>query len=366
MGWIENGVLKTEELYRFFNSPERIDGHLKWNTAQLFQEILNGLKKAGEIGKIPFSVFVDMWGVDYVLLDKNDEVIDGAYCYRDLRTDEIIKKVHNELSFAELCKKTGIAFNQFNTVYQLFCDKKSGRMEKAASFLMLPDYFHFLLTSVKKQEYTNATTTGMVNAETHIWDEDILETLGFKKELFSELSQPSSYVGEFTDEIASCVGYKAKVILPATHDTAIKENRLTELLNLYEVKAGECYFIPSGTIHTIGKGCLICEIQQNSNLTYRVYDYERKDNNGNERELHTDKALMVTNLHRFEPISFEDCLGKCEYFTVQKCEIDSELLLFTDEKSFHCLTCVKGNGFIEDMEISKGQFLCACKLWAIL
>ena len=85
---------------------------------------------------------------------------------------------------------------------------------------MLPDYFHFLLTGVKKQEYTNATTTGMVNAETHTWDEDILETLGFKKELFSELSKPSSYVGEFTDEIASYVGYKAKVILPATHDTA--------------------------------------------------------------------------------------------------------------------------------------------------
>ena len=220
LGWIENGVLKTEEIYRFSNSPERIDGHLKWNTSRLFQEILNGLKKAGEIGKIPVSVGVDTWGVDYVLLDEKDEPINGAYCYRDSRTDEIIEKVHNKLSFAELYERTGIAFNPFNTVYQLFCDKQSGRMEKAASILMLPDYFHFLLTGVKKQEYTNATTTGMVNAKTHTWDEDILETLGFKKTLFSELSQPSSYVSEFTDEIARSVGYKAKVVLPATHDTA--------------------------------------------------------------------------------------------------------------------------------------------------
>lgn len=139
------------------------------------------------------------------------------------------------------------------------------------------------------------------------------------------------------------------------YETAIKEKRLTDLLNFYEVKAGECYFIPSGTIHAIGKGCLICEIQQNSNLTYRVYDYGRKDKNGCERELHIDKALKVTDLNKFEPITFKDCLGKCEYFTVQKYEIESEQQLSTDEKSFHCLTCVKGNGFIENMEIKQGD-----------
>jgi mannose-6-phosphate isomerase len=132
------------------------------------------------------------------------------------------------------------------------------------------------------------------------------------------------------------------------YERAIKEKRLTELLNFYEVKAGECYFIPSGTIHAIGKGCLICEIQQNSNLTYRVYDYGRKDKNGNERELHIEKALKVTNLNKFEPITFENCLGKCEYFTVEKYEIGDEKKLCTDEKSFQCITCVKGNGLIDD------------------
>ena len=139
------------------------------------------------------------------------------------------------------------------------------------------------------------------------------------------------------------------------YETAIKEKHLTELLNFYEVKAGECYFIPSGTIHAIGKGCLIYEIQQNSNLTYRVYDYGRKDKNGNERELHIEKALKVTNLNKFQPIVFNDCLGKCEYFTVKKTNIKGETSLQTDEKSFACITCVQGQGEIDRQIIQTGD-----------
>ncbi len=139
------------------------------------------------------------------------------------------------------------------------------------------------------------------------------------------------------------------------YERAIKEKRLTELLNFYEVKAGECYFIPSGTIHAIGAGCLIYEIQQNSNLTYRVYDYGRKDKNGNERELHIEKALKVTNLNKFQPIVFKDCLGKCEYFTVKKTNIKGETSLQTDEKSFACITCVQGQGEIDEQVIQTGD-----------
>ena len=222
---LENGKMVTEEIYRFQNGPENLtafDGkeHLMWTHERLFTEILNGLKVAKEIGKIPYSVGIDTWGVDYALLDENDQAIGGIYCYRDTRTDETIPEVHSIIPFADLYAKTGIQFNSFNTVYQLLDDKKTGRMAKAKSFLMLPDYFHFRLTGVKKQEYTNATTTGMVNAVTHQWDEEILEKLGYKKELFGELTQPGETVGEFSDEVAAYVGYKAKVVLPATHDTA--------------------------------------------------------------------------------------------------------------------------------------------------
>ena len=222
---LENGKMVTEEIYRFQNGPETkvaFDGkkHLTWSNERLFQEILNGLKKAKEIGKIPYSVGVDTWGVDYALLDENDKEIGGVYCYRDARTDETIPEVHSIVPFADLYAKTGIQFASFNTVYQLLHDKKTGRMDKAKTFLMLPDYFHFKLTGVKKQEYTNGTTTGMVNSVTHAWDEEILDKLGYNKELFGELSMPGTEVGEFTDEVAAFVGYKAKVVLPATHDTA--------------------------------------------------------------------------------------------------------------------------------------------------
>ncbi len=228
---LEKGKMVTEEIYRFSNGPLTLPGtpgalgsvgskRLMWDTDRLFKEILNGLKKARELGKIPCSVGVDTWGVDYVLLDKEDRPIEGVYCYRDGRTKSATASVHRRIPFAGLYARTGIQFQAFNTVYQLYDDKRSGRLAEAKTFLMLPDYFHYLLTGVKKQEYTNATTTGMVNALTHGWDEEILQALGYDKPLFGPLSQPGEEVGAFTDEVAAAVGYRAKVFLPATHDTA--------------------------------------------------------------------------------------------------------------------------------------------------
>ena len=220
LGWLEEGVLKTEEIYRFSNQPIEKNGSLYWDSKRLFQEIVNGLKRAKEMGKTPISVGVDTWGVDYVLLDAKDEPLREIYCYRDERTNAQFEKVHDKIPFEKLYQKTGIQFAPFNTVYQLSDDQEKGLLDKAETFLMLPDYFHFLLTGVKKQEYTNATTTGMVDAVTHRWNEEILDRLGYKKELFGALSQPGTEVGEFSDGIAAIVGYKAKVVLPATHDTA--------------------------------------------------------------------------------------------------------------------------------------------------
>lgn len=228
LAYLKDGKMITEEIYRFSNGPimlSDISGgqgskHLMWDTERLFKEILNGLKKAKELNKIPVSVGVDTWGVDYVLLDEENKLLDGVYCYRDGRVKNVVPSVHSRIPFADLYAKTGIQYQAFNTVYQLYDDKRSGRLQKAKTFLTLPDYFHYLLTGVKKQEYTDATTTGMVNVLTHAWDEEILDALGYDKKLFGELSQPGTEVGEFTDEVAAFVGYKAKVILPATHDTA--------------------------------------------------------------------------------------------------------------------------------------------------
>lgn len=220
VGWLEDGRLVTEEIYRFANNPKPCGDSLTWDTEHLYREILNGLKRAGEVGKAPYSVAIDTWGVDYALLDENDELIAPVYCYRDSRTNESIPEVHKIIPFEELYAKTGIQYNVFNSVYQLYCDKVSGRMDKAASLLMLPNYFMYKLTGVKAQEYTNATTSGMINAGTREWDKEIIERLGYKSSLFTSLTPPSSELGEFTSAVEAFVGYKAKVTLPATHDTA--------------------------------------------------------------------------------------------------------------------------------------------------
>ena len=133
---------------------------------------------------------------------------------------------------------------------------------------------------------------------------------------------------------------------------AIEQNKLTELLNFYKVKAGECYFIPAGTVHAIGAGCLIYEIQQNSNLTYRVYDY------GRGRELHIEKALTVSNLNKHENITLKgEALGVSKYFTVTKLLCAQKRDLQTDGKTFHCVTVVKGEGEVEGLLVKKGDSL---------
>ena len=139
-------------------------------------------------------------------------------------------------------------------------------------------------------------------------------------------------------------------------ETAINEKKLTELLNFIEVKKGECFFIPAGTIHAIGKGCLIYEIQQNSNITYRVYDYGRKDKNGNERELHVEKAKAVVNLNKYEPTVFDgDVLGKCEYFTAKHYAVNGGRLLSTSDETFHAVTAIDGFGEINGVSFKKGD-----------
>ncbi len=220
LGWIEDGILKTQEIYRFQNGMQNNNNRLLWDTDQLFKEIKQGLKKAKSIGKIPSYIGIDTWAVDYALLDEKDKLIGEVYAYRDKRTESTIQDVQKRISFEACYDKTGIQYQPFNTLYQLYEDKLSGKLENAKCMLMLPDYFNFLLTGVKKQEYTNATSTGLVNAYTHNWDQDLLEKLDFDKNLFLELSQPGQVVGELKLDIQAEIGYNAIVILPATHDTA--------------------------------------------------------------------------------------------------------------------------------------------------
>ncbi|MCD8050104.1 MAG: rhamnulokinase, partial [Clostridiales bacterium] len=157
----------------------------------------------------------------YVLLDKDDNLLGDAVAYRDSRTEGADALVEAEISPEELYDKTGIQKQIFNTIYQLVAQKKEHpeQLEQAKSLLMLPDYFNFLLTGVKKQEYTNATSTNLVNAREKTWDLGLIARLGLPTELFGELSMPGTVVGDFSPEIQQEVGFNATVVLPATHDT---------------------------------------------------------------------------------------------------------------------------------------------------
>ncbi len=221
LGWMEDGLMHLEEIYRFPNSPEKVNGELIWDTDRLFGEIVTGLARAKELGKIPTSVAVDTWGVDYVLLDKEGNRLHQAHSYRDsARWEAAVKGVHEVISFEKLYEKAGIQFQPFNTVYQLWADKEEGNLEKAETMLMLPDYFHYRLTGRVTREATNASTTGMIDTATKDWSKEILEKLGYPKRLFPTPSQSGSTVGAFTAEIEAKVGYNATVVLPPTHDTA--------------------------------------------------------------------------------------------------------------------------------------------------
>ena len=217
---LENGRLEMREIYRFKNGVTEKDGRLFWDTDRLYREIVAGLKEAGKQGVAPQYIGIDTWAVDYALLDEDDRLIGGVYAYRDGRGAAIKEKAHAVMPFSDLYHKTGIQYAPFNTLYQLYDDRLSGKLAGAKSFLMLPDYFHFLLTGVKRQEYTNATSTGMVNALTHKWDEEILDRFSLPRALFGTLSQPGESVGTLRKKIAEEIGYDATVVLPATHDTA--------------------------------------------------------------------------------------------------------------------------------------------------
>lgn len=221
LGHIENGKMILEEIWRFENGMKDREGSLCWDLDALFEEIKTGMKRCKELGKIPVSMGIDTWAVDYVLLDEKDQVLGKTYGYRDGRTQGVDEDVYKIISEEELYSRTGIQKQSFNTIYQLMAVKKNNpeHLKAAKNFLMLPDYFHFLLTGQKCSEYTNATSTQLINAQTNDWDRELIERLGYPQEMFLPLSQPGTLVGSFTKEIEEEVGFSCEVVLPATHDT---------------------------------------------------------------------------------------------------------------------------------------------------
>ena len=218
VGWMENGVLQTKEVYRFPNGVQMQDGHLVWDIRALYDSIVAGIREAFcQFPKIE-SLSVDTWGVDYILLQEDTEVM-PCYAYRDKRTEAVIPLVHEKMPFSELYRHTGCQFQPFNSIYQFYDDLQSGRLCGVTDALMMPEYLMYKLTGVKAREYTNATTTGMIDEKTGEFDLEIVKRLGLPETLFPKLSQPGTVLGPLRPEIAETVGGNCQVVLCATHDT---------------------------------------------------------------------------------------------------------------------------------------------------
>ena len=215
--------IKLEEKHRFSNDPVNINGNMHWDVLRLFFEIKQGILKCANSGDRDIDcIGIDTWGVDYGLLDKDDKLLGNPYHYRDTRTEGMYDEAFKRVSKEDIYKETGIAYNWFNTIFQLLSAKLSddSTLKEAKTLLMMPDLFNFFLTGVKKTEYTNASTTQLYNSKTYEWAYDLMDKMGIPKDIFTEVIEPGQVVGTVKPELAKELGIgEVPVIAVASHDT---------------------------------------------------------------------------------------------------------------------------------------------------
>jgi len=218
---VDPDEMMLDEVHRFQYLPEKEDGHLRWNFELIFEEILTGLAVAAtrskKRGRAIRSIGIDSWAVDYGLLDDDGELIANPICYRDGRTKSAMESVFAVVPRSKIFEKTGIQFQPFNTLFQLHSESDIG---KAKRLLLLPDLINYFLTGKAFAEYTNATTTQMVNAASGDWDLDLLQRLNIPQRIMPEIVSTGTEIGYLRPELADDLGLQeVRVIAPATHDT---------------------------------------------------------------------------------------------------------------------------------------------------
>lgn len=247
LSWIEDGKLRLEEVYRFPNGMQEQDGALCWDYDAIFNHVLAGMRRCKEIDKIPARVGIDTWGCDFVLLDDQDQILGKTIGYRDHRTDGMDYEVSKKISEEDLYSRTGIQKALYNTVYQLMAVKKKHPeyLAQAKTFLMTSDYLHWKLCGVKANEYTQSSTSQLLNPYSCQWDISLIEQLGYPSDIFQEIVYPGTSLGRLTKPVREAIGYDCEVILPATHDTASAIMAITN-------DDPDTVFISSGTWSLMG------------------------------------------------------------------------------------------------------------------
>ena len=224
LGLFDGGQLRLQEVYRFENGPVEVAGHLYWDLLGQWAHVRRGLRAARANGPNDIaSIGVDTWGVDFGLLGRSDELLGNPYHYRDSRTHGIMEKAFGIVSRENIFRQTGLQFMPINTLYQLLAMKLSGSplLDIAESLLMVPDLFHWLLTGVKCNEITEASTSQFYNPAKGDWARELVEKFSLPSRILGPIAQPGTALGPLRAEVAAETGLAAaKVVLPGSHDTA--------------------------------------------------------------------------------------------------------------------------------------------------
>ncbi|MBE6961632.1 MAG: rhamnulokinase [Ruminococcaceae bacterium] len=243
VGWKQDGEIKTKEVYRFANEPVLTEHGVVWDIDRLLREVIAGLRAAfSEFGALE-SLSIDSWGVDYVLMSGNKTVY-PCFAYRNDRTETVIDQVHQIVPFEELYRRTGCQFQPFTSIYQLYADKLSGRLDGVTDFLMIPEYLIYRLTGIKAKAYAHATTTGLISAQTGVFDKDLLTRLELPEHLFGKISPAGTKIGPLLGDIARETGGTCTVVLGPGHDTACAVEGIP--------MEGEALYLSSGTWSLLG------------------------------------------------------------------------------------------------------------------
>jgi rhamnulokinase len=234
-----------EEIHRFPNGPMKIGDHLHWDVLALFEEIKTGLRKAGAKAALS-SLGVDTWGVDFALLDQEEVLISQPFHYRDPHTNGVMEQVFSLVDRREIFERTGVQFMQINSLYQLYALKESPILDKARTFLMMPDLFNFWLSGQKRNEYTIATTTQFYNPHQEEYDQSLLGHLSLPQEIYPEIVPAGTILGSLDRGLQDETGLsQILVIAPACHDTA-------SAVAAVPIESARAAYISSGTWSLVG------------------------------------------------------------------------------------------------------------------
>lgn len=224
LGLFDGQKLQLSEIHRFENGPVEVAGRLYWDLLGQWTNVRQGLRAAGsKCGNSIVSIGVDTWGVDFGLLGRGDELLGNPYQYRDSRTNGMMEKAFGIVSREEVFRHTGLQFMQINTLYQLLAMKISGSplLDIAETLLMIPDLFHWLLTGVKCNEMTDASTSQFYNPTKGDWATELLDKFSLPTRILAKITQPGTVLGPMRANLVAETGLSAaKVVLPGTHDTA--------------------------------------------------------------------------------------------------------------------------------------------------